>query len=132
VGQPANIHHLPATFEQIEGILGFSLPATARRETAVVGERSDPAFSRKGMAGCRISNKTGKYPQRDRHIRAKLYLGLVIYESGRAGVNFVRRGTIPRECLDYSSKLSDDTGTAERAQRNPASPIGKAFAFGPE
>jgi len=64
--------------------------------------------------------------------RNELYLGLVIYERGRAGVDFVRRGTIPLECLDYSSKLSDDTGTAESAERNPASPIGKAFAFGPE
>jgi len=32
VGQPANIHHVPATFEQIEGTLGFSLHATARRK----------------------------------------------------------------------------------------------------
>lgn len=38
-----------------------------------------------------------------------------------------------RRCpLLFSEPLSDDTGTAESAERNPASPIGKAFAFGPE
>jgi hypothetical protein len=31
VGQPANVNHILTTFEQIEGILGFPLPPTARR-----------------------------------------------------------------------------------------------------
>jgi len=31
VAQPPNINHILATFEEIEGILGFTLPATARR-----------------------------------------------------------------------------------------------------
>ncbi len=33
VGQPGNIHNIPATFAQIEGILGFTLPATARQKS---------------------------------------------------------------------------------------------------
>jgi hypothetical protein len=32
LGQPANIRPLPATFQQIEGILGRGLPAVARRK----------------------------------------------------------------------------------------------------
>jgi hypothetical protein len=31
VAQPANVNHVPATFEQIEGILGRELPPVARR-----------------------------------------------------------------------------------------------------
>lgn len=32
VGQPANINSIPATFQQVERILGFVLPATARQK----------------------------------------------------------------------------------------------------
>lgn len=32
VGQPANIYNIPATFQQVERILGFVLPATARQK----------------------------------------------------------------------------------------------------
>lgn len=31
--QPANVHHVPTTFEQIERILGAPLPPTARRKS---------------------------------------------------------------------------------------------------
>lgn len=31
--QPAIIRHVPATFEQIEAILGYQLPPTARRKS---------------------------------------------------------------------------------------------------
>jgi hypothetical protein len=32
VGTPPYVNNIPVTFEQIEGILGFQLPATARRK----------------------------------------------------------------------------------------------------
>ena len=32
VAQPANINHVPATFEQIESILGRALLATAKQQ----------------------------------------------------------------------------------------------------
>lgn len=33
VAQPANVINIPTTFVQIEGILGFALPATARQKS---------------------------------------------------------------------------------------------------
>lgn len=33
VGQPSNLDKIHARFEQIEGILGFILPATARKKS---------------------------------------------------------------------------------------------------
>ena len=32
VGQPQDVNNIPVTFEQIERLLGFQLPATARRK----------------------------------------------------------------------------------------------------